>query len=94
MKGKCEDLGALEVRRDDLAEFLNVMPRRFNQLARCGRLPKPTRGRYPLKACVHAYIGQWQVGMVFDAEALEAELAMQRDFDIDTEALAAELNCP
>ncbi len=49
MKGKCEDLGALRVGRDALAEFLNVTPRRINQLARGGVIPKPVRGRYALR---------------------------------------------
>jgi phage terminase Nu1 subunit (DNA packaging protein) len=69
------DLNNLEVRRDELAEFLGLSPRRINALARNGIIPKPARGRYPLRACVQAYAGT---------------RAKQRDFDgIDRAAIAA-----
>lgn len=43
-----------------VAKMLNLTPRRVQQLAAEGVLPKPSRGRYDLAGCVRAYITSLQ----------------------------------
>lgn len=43
-----------------LAELLELTPRRVQQLAAEGIFPKIERGRYPLVECVRAYVKYWQ----------------------------------
>jgi phage terminase Nu1 subunit (DNA packaging protein) len=38
-----------------MAEALNVSPRRVQQLAQGGVIPRATRGRYDFRACINAY---------------------------------------
>ncbi len=43
-----------------LADLLELTPRRVQQLAKEGTFPKIERGRYPLVECVRAYVHYWQ----------------------------------
>jgi hypothetical protein len=54
---KKRDWGAVTIGRSELALFLNLTPRRVEQLAREGAIPRDGRGRYLLRASVQAYIG-------------------------------------
>ena len=45
---------------NQVAELLELTPRRVQQLATEGVFPKLNRGRYPLVACLRAYIRYWQ----------------------------------
>ena len=59
---------------DDLAEMFGLTPRRVNQLAKEGKLPRTDRGNYPFKECVRARI-----------DALEEEITKLQQGD-ETEA--------
>jgi phage terminase Nu1 subunit (DNA packaging protein) len=45
-----------EVTSATLADLFELTPRRVEQLAKEGHIPKATRGVYPLDACCCAYI--------------------------------------
>ena len=51
-----------------IAEVLMITPRRLRQLAADGLIPKATRGRYPMKGCVQAYIRYLQTIRISSAE--------------------------
>ena len=64
-----------------LADLLELTPRRVQQLAAEGVFPKMARGRYPLVECVRAYIGYWREraeGRFTDNELDEARLRREQ----------------
>jgi len=50
-----DGLDDVVVSAPELSEWLNITPRRIQQLVQEGALPREARGRYPLKASVAAY---------------------------------------
>ena len=64
-----------------LADLLELTPRRVQQLAKEGTFPKIERGRYPLVECVRAYVRYWQEradGRFTDNELDQARLQREQ----------------
>ncbi len=77
-----------------IARLLNLTVRHVQRLARDGVLPTVGRGRYPLVACVHAYIKYWQdraAGRGFEAEAGSLDAARTRKTVVETQLAEIQL---
>ncbi len=64
-----------------LADLLELTPRRVQQLAAEGVFPKMARDRYPLVECVRAYVGYWREraeGRFTDNELDDARLQREQ----------------
>lgn len=77
-----------------IGRLLNLTVRHVQRLARDGVLPTVGRGRYPLVACVHAYIKYWQdraAGRGYQAEAGSLDAARTRKTVVETQLAEIEL---
>ncbi|MFQ5717493.1 MAG: hypothetical protein ACE5GQ_10390 [Nitrospinales bacterium] len=62
-------MGTIYATGEDVGEWLKISPRRVQQMAAEGIIPKPKkRGRYDLKACVLAYVDFWRGQGTVDEE--------------------------
>lgn len=79
-----------------VASILNLTPRRIQQLAKDGVLPKPERGRYNLVGCVRGYIAFLQKAVdtakAKSAQPVIVDLQRERARKTAAEAELAELD--
>lgn len=79
-----------------VASLLNLTPRRVQQLAKEGVIPRPERGRYQIAGCVRGYIAFLQRALdTAHAKAMQpmnVDLTLQRSRKTAAEAELAEID--